>query len=107
MIGRRDKAEQLVRIAGLLICTPPPDSREGGPHVRGLSGGVWNNIWSFISCDFDISCHLTKSPRPTSVTCLQPDTQAMGLLSFWTPGILEDSQGHKELVECLSCKLWQ
>ena len=46
--------------------------RGGGRHEGYLVAcGITSG---HLSCDFDISCHLTKSPRPTSVTCLQPDS---------------------------------
>ena len=63
---------------GAVIRQSRPDSRTahlqipaGRPHEGYLAAcGITSG---HLSCDFDISCHLTKSPRPTSVTCLQPD----------------------------------
>ena len=63
MIGLLIKVEQ----DQLLICTPGRPPHEGYLLACGITSG-------HLSWDSDISCHLTKSPRPTSVTCLQPDS---------------------------------
>ena len=78
----------------MLICTGGGGGRhEGYLEACGITSG-------HLSSDFDIACHLTKSPGPKSVTCLQAESRVWDTTNTWA------RRGHLEFVECLLCELW-
>ena len=62
----------------MLICTGGGGRHEGYLEACGITSG-------HLSSDFDIACHLTKSPGPKSVTCLQAESRVWDTTNTWGP----------------------
>ena len=74
----RDKDEQTGLRENAHLRRGGGGRHEGYLEACGITSG-------HLSSDFDIACHLTKSPRPKSVTCLQAESRVWDTTNTWAP----------------------